>query len=773
MHASSPALTATLRALDGTPDVHAVASALGDQQFARIPALASGVDPVIGALGALAGALSGVLSPAVRDSPALSTAIASLIGTDAGKRILPVWAEVAPAGWGASHADALIDAVRGNRCRPWAAAALIGPCDASAALLHEPWEMSAAIRRWGQTTPDNPTAWMDDLASAERDRLVNALRTVSDNAAACWPWLPEASASDIAHHIKRTHLNSALDAYAVASPVAHARHAAILSTFMHCATVSNLAPLMRLATASPIDAAWEKIMQILLTNPWSAVHVLAEATWNDLRADVQESILSAADHNEVCAAIAYARGMRTQPPSMTQETARAFFAAVTPTVWNTLSKEMQQEWHLILDRKETHLAVRLLGLDPTFLAGAALNDDLIVAVRRHLRDDAAVRRTLLPIAVRDLPIADLPAVVAALPFPDPVAFVQIACGERDMHPALRAWITAHPIAQTTAAAVTVLRVGRRFGVGSVDTRCAALARAFAGWSSEEATALLAALPKDARAALRPNANALANALAHPDRRNAFRQALDTITALSPSVAIPARHALNELAKVSKSLTKNSNSKYLPLLRYQQRAGEELARALRNHGRIFADIVGALNDDARFIVLPRLDHLHDEATLEPLAIADPLVAHRLAHALQSRSPTAMLDALTDAPFDALVRIWRLLPEDLQQFVRGDRDALLTAVATPGHADALAQRLQAWEADDPPSLLALRMLIDNDEARRARGTAILAQHPNMAALLLPLLHDDVRTELESVPTIAVAGADLPLDQSKTPALVRRRR
>jgi uncharacterized membrane protein YeaQ/YmgE (transglycosylase-associated protein family) len=756
MHASSPALTATLRALDGTPDVHAVASALGDQQFARIPALASGVDPVIGALGALAGALSGVLSPAVRDSPALSTAIASLIGTDAGKRILPVWAEVAPAGWGASHADALIDAVRGNRCRPWAAAALIGPCDASAALLHEPWEMSAAIRRWGQTTPDNPTAWMDDLASAERDRLVNALRTVSDNAAACWPWLPEASASDIAHHIKRTHLNSALDAYAVASPVAHARHAAILSTFMHCATVSNLAPLMRLATASPIDAAWEKIMQILLTNPWSAVHVLAEATWNDLRADVQESILSAADHNEVCAAIAYARGMRTQPPSMTQETARAFFAAVTPTVWNTLSKEMQQEWHLILDRKETHLAVRLLGLDPTFLAGAALNDDLIVAVRRHLRDDAAVRRTLLPIAVRDLPIADLPAVVAALPFPDPVAFVQIACGERDMHPALRAWITAHPIAQTTAAAVTVLRVGRRFGVGSVDTRCAALARAFAGWSSEEATALLAALPKDARAALRPNANALANALAHPDRRNAFRQALDTITALSPSVAIPARHALNELAKASKWF-------------FQRQASAALARALRDHGDCFTAIVGALDDSVRSAVLPRLNDPHVGSALDALTAADPFVAHHVAHALRGANPPdEVLTALATAPLDKMLHLWRLLPEPLQHDIIGDRGALIAAAA-PERADDLAQAQQVWSTDN---LLALRLLINADAERRTRGAAILAQQPDLAVSLLPLLRDDASTALASHPTIAFASADLPPLRGLISARRRRR-
>jgi hypothetical protein len=142
-----------------------------------------------------------------------------LIGTNTGARILPWWAEVAPAGWGASHAYALIDAVRHGRCEPWVAAALIGPSAGAAALLCRTWEMSCAIRCWGQTTPDDPTAWMDELTQADRDRLVNALRVApNDDAARCLPWLPEASAADIAHHIKRTHLNSPLAAYTAASP---------------------------------------------------------------------------------------------------------------------------------------------------------------------------------------------------------------------------------------------------------------------------------------------------------------------------------------------------------------------------------------------------------------------------------------------------------------------------------------------------------------------------------------------------------------------------
>jgi hypothetical protein len=65
----------------------------------------------------------------------------------------------------------------------------------------------------------------------------------------------------------------------------------------------------------------------------------------------------------------------------------------------------------------------------------------------------------------------------------------------------------------------------------------------------------------------------------------------------------------------------------------------------------------------------------------------------------------------------------------------------------------------------------MLIDNDEARRARGAALLARRPNMAASLLPLLRDDVHVWLETDPRLTVACADIPPPRSPTHA--RRRR
>ena len=762
-HVPSPSLAATLRALRGETDLQIIAPVLRDPRFARILALAPNVDPVVGAHGALAGALPDLLTPAVRDSPALSAAIASLIGTEAGNDILKAWADVAPVGWGASHTDALIDAVRCNRCRPWAAAALIGPSADAASLLYETWDIVRAIRWWGQATPDDPTAWMDDLASAERDRLVHALRTVPGNAAACCPWLPDAIAADIISRIDKPFLPSALTAYAAASPAARAHHADVLTTLIQHARWNHLADLTRLAVVAGMDAVWATVVRILHDDPWSAIAVITETPWNNLDAKVQTTILSAAPHNDVCAAIAFARGVRKRPPPTTGTTARAFFAAVTPKVWNALPMEMQRVWCTQLAAWHMPLAVRSLGPDPTFLARAYLNADVIAAVRCHFHDDGDLRHTLLPVAVRDLPLIAVPDIVGALlPPPDPVAFVQIVCGEREMPPALHDWIVAHPMLHAYGTAATILRAAEQSD--AIAARCAALAQALADWSWEETDALLAALPDDTHAALHPNADALTAALAHPDRRDAFRQALDALDALPSSAALPARHALDALAQ-----TKTPSD--------QRHAGEILALAtvLRNHGRIFADIAGALRHDKRAALLPHWDDPYVGSSLETLAVADPLASYHVAHALHANDPATARDALATAPLDKMPGIWRLLPDTIRSAILGDGDALLTDVAAPGRADALAQTLQAWNADDPLALLALRMLIENDEARRARGAAILAQQPDMAASLLLLLREDLRAVLVRDPRIAVAGADLPPPSSPAPApmLPRRRR
>ena len=254
-------------------------------------------------------------------------------------------------------------------------------------------------------------------------------------------------------------------------------------------------------------------------------------------------------------------------------------------------------------------------------------------------------------------------------------------------------------------------------------------------------------------------DALSDALAHPDRRDAFRQALDALDALPPSVAIPALHALGALAQ-----TKTPSD--------QRHAGEILATVLRNHGRIFTDIAGALRHDKRAALLPHWDDPHVESALDDLAAADPLVAHYLSHALHANDSIAAYNALTAASLEETRRIWQSLPNALQQSVLGDRDALLTDAAAPGRVDDLAQALHERSGDDGLLLLlALRMLIDDDKAQRARGAALLVQWINLAISLLPLLRDDLRVWLETDPRIAVACADLPPPHPSKP--VRRQR
>ena len=757
MRFPSPALAATLRALRGETDLQIIASALHDPRFARILALAPNVDSVVGALGALAGGLPDVIPAAGRDSPALSAAVASLIGTDTGECILLRWAEVAPAGWGAPHATALTNAVHDDRCTPWVAAALIGPCDASAALLHASWDIVCAVRRWGQTTPDDPTAWMNALTPAERDRLMSAICAVRSDAIRCLPWLPEASAADIVDRIGSEHLSLALATYIAASPVARARHTDVLAALIQRIRPYDLAALTRLAAASQMEGAWDAVVRLLRANTWSADNVVVAAPWDNLRADVQETILSATAPNDVCAAIAYARGMRSDPPAITPKTAPAFFAAVTRESWNALMEEERRMWLSHLNSCE-NLAVRSLGPTPSFLARAFFNDALIAAVRRHLHDDAAIRRTLLPIAVRDLPPDAVPAIVAALPAPpDPVAFVHIAGGAREMPLPLRDWITAHPTPQARGAAITFLHAA--VNRGAPIEHCNALAHALAGWSWVETHALLDALPDDGCDALRPNPDVLAQRLTLFDRRTDFLQTLDAIAALSPSVAIPAYHALHVLATMQR----------VGDLRY---AGEGLAQALRTYGDRFLAIVDALDVACQTETLPTRDNETRDG-IRALASADPLVAHRLAHALREPDPAAALDALAAAGTQDVRRLWRFMSDALQRTILGGVDALTSAVAAPERVDDLAQALRAWGADDPLPLLALRMLIDADEARRARGAAILAQHPDVAVSLLPLLREDLRTTLMSNPIIAFACADLPLDRRGASASAWRRR
>ena len=126
-------------------------------------------------------------------------------------------------------------------------------------------------------------------------------------------------------------------------------------------------------------------------------------------------------------------------------------------------------------------------------------------------------------------------------------------------------------------------------------------------------------------------------------------------------------------------------------------------------------------------------------------------------MQESEPATTLDALETAGEQDVRRLKRFMSDALQRTIPGDIDTLASAAVAPERADHLAQALQDWSACAPLPLLALRMLIDDDKAQRARGAALLVQWINLAISLLPLLREDVWERLACPPSITVAGAD----------------
>jgi hypothetical protein len=123
-------------------------------------------------------------------------------------------------------------------------------------------------------------------------------------------------------------------------------------------------------------------------------------------------------------------------------------------------------------------------------------------------------------------------------------------------------------------------------------------------------------------------NALVYDLAYPDRRDAFYWASNALAALPPSAARP------------------------------------------NHDSRFLSLVDAVANAERSEMLPIPGSVERITAVHALAASDSLTVYCLAHALRPRTPTSALDTLTNVPFDALTRIWRLLLETIQEFVPGD-------------------------------------------------------------------------------------------------------
>jgi len=241
MHDRFPELDAAARAIGGESDLDAIMPALDDAGLAQVIACAPEAHPLVRAVAALCGGLPSVPDPPTIADPALHAAMTRLIGASAGWTALQSWALVAPAGWGRAHAAALRDAAHSGMCAPGAAAALIGPGDASADLLADAWDIAFAIRCWGTSVPNDTTV------PAERQRLLDAAPSSPFARVLCLPWLP----MEIAYALVMTvdDISTAIHAFDPASSPEHARGTALLRQLVAHTHSAHLGTLTRLASS--------------------------------------------------------------------------------------------------------------------------------------------------------------------------------------------------------------------------------------------------------------------------------------------------------------------------------------------------------------------------------------------------------------------------------------------------------------------------------------------------------------------------------------------
>ena len=739
MPAPSPAITAAIRAIGGESDLDVLMPALADERLARVIALARDAHRLARAIAALCGGLQSLLdAPTVAD-PAFHDAVARLIGTPAGRTALRAWAEMAPAGWGAAHAEALITAVHANMVDAGVAAALIGPNDDTAWLLHKVSDIAFAIRWWGRSAPNDPTAWAEAIAPDERDRLLTRVQSNPFVRASCLPWLPDTAAPHAATNNARA-VGMAIDAFADASPTARARGAAHLRRLVMHAQPAHLGSLTRLGIAMrtnvDVDVVWRRISMMLFANPSHAYRVVAAAPWNDLPETIRAAILQRAADTAEGVAIAAARGLdvagryraaRKQrvPPWMTRDTSAAFFAALDPDVWNALDVDRQRRWRQALDPDARHLIIRALGLDQDTLALMRLTADLVRAAQRHVRDHAQVCAALFPVALRDLALADAHALIAAMPMmpPDPGAFFVIAGGRADsgvLAPARSALRTPADL----ALAVTLQRGANDNDLTQDAWAC--VRAALRGRTWDDLAPILAILDNAAQAIVTPAPDRIAARLAPPAYQSRLHAALARLASLPPDISMPVLVTLGQYDRFS--------------VLDRRTAAAVVAHALHAHGDVFLDIADAqANEHLRQALLPLPKDAALADALRALAQDDLPTARRLAQALHTSSWRDALITLLHAPPAHAAAVWHALNDSARRAIGA------VVAAAPSDADPLA-------VFDPIAALALAASQSaRDDLRNVGSAAFAARCARIRAIWedLPLA---VRHDLGALPAFA---------------------
>jgi len=733
----SSAAEAAVRVMRGESDLETIRVAIKDWRLARALALSNSASPTARTIAALQAGLPALLDESDLADPAVHAFVRSVIDMNGYDDALSLWLKVAPAGWSAGHVTAIMDAMQRGACFPDIAAALIGPSDDAVNAIMKSVNIETVIRQWGRADPNTPTAWMARVSPNAWRRLHGMLLRDRHLFSSCIPWLPPEAIPSTAHIF----IPDALDAFADASPVARARHASLLSRMLQTALPEHLGALTRLALVARRKDVWRRVQDLANESPDMAVTVVVAAPWSDLPDHVRKDMLNAAKRSDICAAIAAARGRSAHAP-VTNVSATAFFAALNPVVWDALPPDAQRQWLDALPVDETHLAIRSLGLRTEFLARARLNNDLVIAARRHAPDAAALCTALFPVSLFDVDVITAPLLIAAMPEtpPDPGAFFCIAAQQSPPDIIARAR-AALRTPSDLAVAVTVQRFTSR--PHWVYDRCAALHHALRGRTWSDVSSPLAFLGDHARALAAPDLDHLARRMAAPDRRVAMRRALDAIAALPPTVAIPALSALGW------------RTEHADL----QDIAAAFAHALHAHGDHALAVIDALASNAlRRALLPLPDDPHAAHAVRVLARDDFDVGRRLARALERRAWNAARSALLHASADHAHAILRSLPDEIRSALLSNAGTYARSLADAARSDALHTAFQRIASVDPLAALALADIAAHLPDVSERGIATLARTPQIARMLLPLLRSDIQDILRSHPVIDAVCADL---------------
>lgn len=779
-----PDLVAAQCAMRGESDFGAVRDAITSCHLRPVIAVSRRVHAGVRTLAAVLGGFSSLVFDADLTNPDVSDIFRRLIGA------CPVpwqWAEIAPAGWGASVAGELYDAVRNETCSPAIAAALIGPCDETAALLSRPSDIVSVIRRWGLSDPGAPTAWTLRISPQAYNRIIRILTAGSpgDDSAIvdCLPWLPRdddvmtavqacmsgapfragwraRAMRDDPDILRGSAAVRCLHAFADATNASYAAYADFVQGLLAWAKPFDLRDVVRLACTTEDPSFWSWIQRALHDVPDEALDIVATVSWERIPEPVQNVILSNASGFRRCAAIAMARGKQAPSHrilSSSRLATLAFFAALDPDVWNDLTEERRRALLQTLDATIAPLAIRSLGVHPQILARASLTNNLVAAARQYIHDPDALRDILHPVALHDVPIPSVYHLIAdsdGIPH-DPAFWFCVASGHGDPD-AIRpesAALVQNP--RRLAAAVVAQRVALEQVQSSKPGRdnvaayhCDLLTQVFGGWTWDDLAPIRDVLSADARTAIFPDAvDTVVERLAQPNRRDALEAALARLRSLAPDIALPAYRAIRALAYDL----------------HHVRAAEKLATLLRHHGDVFVQIADAITEPAQNTLLPPPPEPLTDA-LRDAARVDPVHARHLSAAIAEGRHDVVASWVQASPHRAAAIVRRIACSD--------------APISSRSVD-LATVLQAWTWHD---LNAALMTLSDD----ARADVL----PDRAALVSLLAHperqEDMRRALDDMmglpPAVAVPalhaiqalGRDaMRADAARTLANLLRRR